>query len=220
MELSASWTRSLMSLQETGMGYQVVEVSPTYGVTVPILVLNAEMAIEEGVTRFLHFRASSSDIREAYDVLREAPRVRFRVLSLPELESRAMLERYSEVGDGPAIEAMPVACKPEEKFLRFSAFANDRRILADGSLTAGTFATTWEDGWLSVRTGLDAVQRYALPNSAPAVNRFWLSPPQAVNVQRGTAQPAYGQPGGGVEVLFTNGAPANTLKKQDQIPAR
>ena len=64
----------------------------------------------------------------------------------------------------------------------------------------------------------DAARRYALPNPEPAVHRFYLAPRVSIPVQRGTAQPAFSQPGGGVEVIFTGGAPAGTKYNRDQIP--
>jgi hypothetical protein len=37
-------------------------------------------------------------------------------------------------------------------------------------------------------------------------------------IQRGFAQPAYGQPGGGVEVYFKDGTQPNTVTGPDMIP--
>lgn len=70
----------------------------------------------------------------------------------------------------------------------------------------------------SARTGKDAVRRYALPNPDPAVYRYYLEPPTIIDVRRGTVQPAFGQPGGGAEVIFENGAPSGTKRAQDRIP--
>ncbi len=121
------------------------------------------------------------------------------------------------VKGGPAKEAPVAATKPGEIFKRFSAYENDRRIRADGSLEPGTFATTEEDA-RQVRTGKEAVARYALPNPEPAVNVFTIRPVASTPIQYGIAQPAYGQPGGGVEVIFTNGTSARTVTGPDKIP--
>jgi hypothetical protein len=106
----------------------------------------------------------------------------------------------------------------EEKFKRFSAYANDRRVTASGALVPGTYATTEQDAAKHVKTGRDAVKRYALPNPAPAVHVFTIEPPLRTRLQRGVAQPAYGQPGGGVEVIFVNGSPDKTVTGPAQIP--
>lgn len=105
-----------------------------------------------------------------------------------------------------------------EVFKRFSAYADDRRVTQGKGLTPGTFATTKEDADANVRTGTDAVSRYALPNPKPASNRFTITPAQDTDLQRGTAQPAYNQPGGGVEVIFVNGLPDGTVTGSTTIP--
>jgi hypothetical protein len=124
-----------------------------------------------------------------------------RMLPRDSVEYRALLvgEARTAYGTkrGPAKDAPIEATKPGEVFKRFSAYENDRRIRPDGSLESGTFATTEEDA-RHVRTGKEAVARYALPNPEPAVNVFIIKPVPATAVQHGIAQPAYGQPGGGV----------------------
>jgi hypothetical protein len=70
-----------------------------------------------------------------------------------------------------------------EVFKRFSAFANDRRVTPGMGLTAGTFATTREDADAHVRTGADAVARYALPNPTPASNVFTITPPADLDLK-------------------------------------
>jgi hypothetical protein len=105
-----------------------------------------------------------------------------------------------------------------EIFKRFSAFANDRRVTQGMGLTAGTFATTKEDADANVKTGMDAVVRYALPNPKPASNVFTINPAQDTDVKRGTTQPANNQPGGGVEVIFVNGLPDGTVTGPTTIP--
>jgi hypothetical protein len=50
------------------------------------------------------------------------------------------------------------------------------------------------------------------------LHRFYLRPPDPIPVRRGRVQPAFGQPGGGVEVIFETGVPPRTKYKQDTIP--
>ena len=105
-----------------------------------------------------------------------------------------------------------------EIFKRFSPFANDRRVTAGKGLTAGTFATTKEDADAHVRTGTDAVTRYALPSPTPASKVFIINPGEDKDLKRGTTQPANNQPGGGVEVIFVNGLPDGTVTGPTTIP--
>src|SRR2546422_11373922 len=63
----------------------------------------------------------------------------------------------------------------------------------------------------NVKTGLEAVARYALPNRKPAIYVFTVKPLKDTPIQHGIVQPAFGQPGGGVEVLFCDGTARNTV---------
>lgn len=90
-------------------------------------------------------------------------------------------------------------------YYRFCAYYRDKRVDQNtGSFLPGTYATTYTD-LHSVPSGFAAVGRYAIPN--PASARFVS---QVVTYDRptlmGTSPPNFGQAGGGVEVLFQNGA--------------
>ena len=118
-----------------------------------------------------------------------------------------------------AAEAAPITLTVlDEIFRRFSAYANDKRVTTAKGLTPGTFATTKEDADANVKTGTDAVARYALPNTKPASNVFTITPAKDTELKRGTAQPANNQPGGGVEVVFVNGLPDGTVAGPITIP--
>lgn len=126
---------------------------------------------------------------------------------------------YEFSAKSAAAEDAPVTLSVAgEAFKRFSAFANDRRVTAKMGLLAGTFATTKEDAEANVKTGADAVIRYALPSSAPASNVFTIAPPFDTDLKRGTTQPANNQVGGGVEVIFINGSPDGTVTGPAKIP--
>jgi hypothetical protein len=106
---------------------------------------------------------------------------------------------------------------PQGIFKRFSAYHNDRRITGDGALLPGTYGTTDEDA-RNVRTGREATARYALPNPMPAVYIFTIKPFGRTRLQKGIVQPRFGQPGGGVEVLFVDGTTSNTVTGPSVIP--
>ena len=106
--------------------------------------------------------------------------------------------------------------KDDEKFYRFSAFKNDRRVTPDNGLLPDSYATTEADGDL-VKTGTEAVERYALPNDAPASYRFTINPLKDTAIKKGIVQPANNHQGGGVEVIFTEGTTKDTVT---QPPAK
>jgi hypothetical protein len=107
----------------------------------------------------------------------------------------------------------------DEQSLPLTAYENDRRITADGGLLPGTYATTEADA-KNVKTGLEAVARYALPNPKPAVYVFTVKPLKDTPIQRGIVEPEFGQPGKGVEVLFYDGTAPKTVTDRCTIPER
>jgi hypothetical protein len=104
-----------------------------------------------------------------------------------------------------------------ELFKRFSPYVDDIRITENRGLQPGTFATTAEDAE-NVKTGRDAVIRYALENKKSANKRFTITPSVDTRLQRGIVQPAYGEPGGGVEVIFVDGTCDYSVTGPDILP--
>lgn len=218
--LNEAQQQSLIHQPETGMGYQLVELTNMSFRRVVSVAYNAELVLEkdepdqrayfQAFARGISMRTYGAPVREVKVLLRDS--VEYRAFMVG--EARAT---YATKG-GPAKEAPVEATKHGEVFKRFSAYENDRRIRPDGSLEPGTFATTEEDA-RHVRTGKEAVARYALPNPDPAVNVFTIKPGSATSIQYGIAQPAHGQPGGGVEVIFTAGTTPRTVTGPDKIPA-
>jgi hypothetical protein len=220
--LNENLQTELIAQPESGMGYQNVAIELRNGETRYGTAFNAEFVLYSGEPSHLLERISEpgqrslmlernelgfgEDIRSLKVLQTEAdvsPRVR---------ESSSSTKSSSGASDAPEEEL-----QEEERFKRFSAYANDRRVTASGALMPGTYATTEEDA-KHVTTGRDAVKRYALPNPKPAVYVFTIDPPIRTKLKRGIAQPAYGQPGGGVEVIFVNGSPNNTVTGPAQIP--
>lgn len=101
-------------------------------------------------------------------------------------------------------------------FKRFSAYINDFRITEKRGLKPGTFATTEEDA-RQVHTGREAVSRYALENKQSANKVFTITPPGGTRLQEGIVQPAYGEVGGGVEVIFVDGTGDGTVSDAEII---
>lgn len=212
----------LIAQPESGMGYQNVAIELRNGETRYGTAFNAEFLLYSGESP--HVLEKISEPAQRLRMLeRNELGVGEEILSLRVLPSEAdtsarVRESSSSTQSSSGASEAPVEqLQAEEKFKRFSAYANDRRVTASGALLPGTYATTEEDA-KHVKTGRDAVKRYALPNPAPAVHVFTIKPPLKTRLQRGVAQPAYGQPGGGVEVIFVNGSPDKTVTGPAQIP--
>lgn len=212
----------LIAQPESGMGYQNVAIELRNGETRHGTAFNAEFLLYSGESP--HVLEKISEPGQRLRMLeRNELGVGEEILSLRVLPSEAdtsarVRESSSSTQSSSGASEAPVEqLQAEEKFKRFSAYANDRRVTASGALLPGTYATTEEDA-KHVKTGRDAVKRYALPNPAPAVHVFTIKSPLKTRLQRGVAQPAYGQPGGGVEVIFVNGSPDKTVTGPAQIP--
>jgi hypothetical protein len=181
---------------EHGMGYQFVEVvasvghwegkvfvvdgmSPANGEQWRKgVVLNAELLIleeelHEGVPAGTYKQLLASAIKSENGVQK------IRVRSFAQEQQAAAQLREDAVAYGK--KAKRAANAPQEKtlarevFKRFTAFESDRRITADHGLSPGTYATTEADE-KNVKTGLEAVARYALPNPKPAIYVFTVKP--------------------------------------------
>jgi hypothetical protein len=217
LKLTAAETSTLVDQPESGMGYQFVEGVQYDNQIKRGIVYNAELFFEEQESRDI--LKSSSYAR----VLETAPESTgtfksLRVLSRTEAPN-APSERQVTVAKGaPAKDASLEQTEEDEVFKRFSAVQNDNRLQPDCSWNKGTYATTAADA-TNVKTGTDAVERYALPNPTPACYVFTGKPDKGTDVKRGVVQPDFGHQGGGVEVIFPNGTQSNTVTGPIQIPA-
>ena len=225
-----SW---LSKQPEYAMGYQKVTATLDDGSTAKGIVFNSQVFVKET-------EDSSIVVREEWsEVLKEAGKSKRSIKSVqliarpPETVrgvrrivsgtgTRTLLgesvESIRKAEAGPAKDAVETPTIAGEVFKRFSAYADDRRVTEKKGLTNGTFATTREDADAFVQTGTDAVKRYALENKKPASNVFTITPPEETSLKRGIVAPAYGEPGGGVEVIFVNGSPDGTVTGPETIP--
>ena len=205
---------SLLDKPESGMGYQCVrrENQPTY-----FVILNAEL----GLHADKDYQVCPKDIehlKKFYSPTDEASEVKE-----PQANSNSDIFKTLDWDSSKFVvethESYVSNSLPGEKFVRYSAFGNDRRILNDGSVLPSTYATTDNDTKV-VPSGLAAVGRYALPNPMPTIHQFILVPPKPVTITCGTVAPAYGQAGGGVEVCFNQGTAPGTLRYDTRILER
>jgi len=219
IRIEKKWEEVLLSKPETGMGYQIVEYK-IGRIKQKGIVLNAEILINENEveslkqfslglkeTKFLETAESSRNIEEIEVLSRKE------IISIDEI-----FLGFMKGMNIPAKDAKVSYTTKNEVFKRFSAFKNDKRITPEGGLLPGTYTTTEEDA-KNVKTGKEAVDRYALPNDDPAIYVFTVKPPEDTEVKRGVVQPLDDKKGGGVEVLFINGSPSNTVEGPVEIPA-
>ncbi len=208
VHLTTAQRDSLLRQPESGMGWQWLEFNVRSGVVKEGVAFNAELLL----TGADSFTALSMGLR-GLDMTKLASTTEqdwfnFRVVSVNRLTSLSVKEATGSCG--PASEGKPEMSASVERFVRFSAYINDRRVTADGRILPGSYATTFVDA-LNVKTGTQAVRRYALPNPEPAVFRFDIDPKEQVLIKRGIAQPANDQPGGGEEVILLTGTKSGTV---------
>lgn len=217
LRLTSEFTTDLLDRPESGMGYQIVETTSLDNRTTRGIVYNADLLLfEEEPRETLRTRTYHRMVEAAES---SAGRIKaIRVVGRDSSRSAAVRETSAYRSQpGPAKDAPKERSAPGDTFKRFSAYRNDRRVKSDRSLLPGTYATTEADA-RNVKTGSDAVRRYALPDPAPASNVFTIRPHGGTIMQRGIVEPAYDQPGGGVEVLFADGTQAGTVSGPITIP--
>lgn len=218
IKLTSPQTSDLLDQPETGMGYQTVEVdlrdrlTPQRGV-----VLNAELLVWDTEAPTLRSKRFESLLAGASST--EARDIRSLEVIRPSRRLAGFVSERSGTSEhtGPASEGNPEETEAGEVFARFTAYQNDRRITSGKGLRPGTYATTEEDA-KNVKTGSDAVERYALPDPAPAIYDFRIDPLEGTVLRRGIVQPAFGHGGGGVEVRFDNGTDDGTVSGPKVLP--
>jgi len=231
IRLASNTTQQLLEHFETGMGYQLVRgnLSSRYRHHVDedaYYVMNAELLLsrselplfrERVRTRLLEQMQPHQIYKQILETAEPSPE-----FVLQEVFTRAKARLFFREAEAPALGGAsshsPKATTESERFARFTAFLNDRRITEDKGLLPGTFGTTKEDSE-KVKTGKEAVARYALPNPDPAIFRFPIAPPSGTVHQVGVVQAAFGQPGGGVEVLFGDGVASKSVGSPTTLPA-
>ena len=219
VKLLPGQVESLIVQPESGMGYQTVEV--LYKMYEPRLrrgtVYNAELLMWEEEPSTMLSEAYETLIEKASDS--EARLIKsIRVISPPKVAAESIAEKFlRRVLGEPATEGEPRQTKEGEVFARFTAYKNDRRITSGKGLTAGTYATTEADA-KNIKTGSEAVERYALPDPKPAVYRYTVKPGKDTIYREGVVQPAYGRKGGGVEVIFDRGTDDKTVTGPAVLP--
>lgn len=199
--------RMLLTLPESGMGYQIVQgrdepwVVFNATITIPLRELNQTVFSEADYV--LLSGDPEPDAIQSRNIINfpEELRVIFSTLD-PDLRDPSLGLAFCPTPIAPPTSF--ISPKWPYSYYRFSPYYKDKRVDIYGNFLPGTYATTYND-LPFVPSGFAAVGRYALPSPASAAFVFPILTSDRPTLM-GTATPNFGQAGGGVEVLFTTPA--------------
>ncbi len=217
IKLTERFIANLVQQPESGMGYQIVEAEYFSRGIKKGVVYNAELMAFEDESRRIMTEAQYQELVKTAST--ETSLIKSIRVIPPQptlMKSASQISEERPLGK-PATEGEIEETEKDKIFKRFTAYRNDRRITAKRSLLPGTYATTGEDA-RNVRTGKEAVERYALPDPQPAIYRFTIGPEEDTKIKKGIVQPAYDHKGGGAEIIFVDGTTDNTVTGPDTIP--
>ena len=223
--LSSDSVSALVGLPETGMGFQLLSgrIRDSDGL---MLVLNSELAYDISELDLVSGSDPGAIFSNSARVIEAIVRAPI-LVGRPEPHSFALLATRVTSGATPPVAPPPgsptagiavpstlvksYVLSAHRVFHRFSAFNPDRRVNPNtGDFVAGIYAAP-ESEVPFVPTGFAAVGRFALPNVQPASHHYVIEAPSGTSVTFGTVAPAFGQAGGGVEVLFTAAVKNNAV---------
>ncbi len=215
----SQFTQSLLSLPETGMGYQIIDAKRQGRfATERFVVYNSELIVEldnnfntnkrqillESYTKM--FSQSDFIALESPILVRQSAVRNVRTFSESSMNTKG---RHS--GTTGAIDNSPRYASGSEMFVRLSAYPDDKRIdFVKMKLKSGSYTTTEADYLTCKKYSDDPVDRYALPNDETIKWAFYIRPKSNDQYRPGVVQPANGHSGGGIEALFDNGTSDGT----------
>jgi|GEM_PF-1872197 len=208
IELTNIQSEALLNTPESGMGFQVISEIENSKVTSKTVVGNSKYIFTEGYK--LNFE---------HPIIKNLENFEFSPADIPNKEFITSLGKSLIITQNTKFTAKSNDKFPEfayltksgDEFRRLSAFKDDKRISENGSLQAGSYATSVSDLTV-VPSGVAAVGRYALPNRFAACYIYQIIPPPGTLVYFGTVKPNYGLCGGGVEIYFPNGCGAKSVR--------
>jgi hypothetical protein len=209
----SSDAQKLLSLPETGMGYQVIDAklygqarSERYIVYNGELIVNLDIQFGDNKRQIIT-KGFSNVLNEAKALAIETNSISL-VSKSQIIETRMMSEskkntkhRYS--GGKGAKDNPKESANGTEDFVRLSAYDDDKRVdFVNKRLIDGTYTTTYLDYNDCVTYQDDPIDRYALPNDETIKWAFYVKPKTIDVLQRGIVQPVFGHDGGGIEAYF------------------
>lgn len=218
----ASDTTKLLSLPESGMGYQVIQ-GKLYGSQVihRFVVYNCELVVDLDNDFAVNKRTIveknyKSILGEAklWSVVTNSIQLALRKDTFETRYLNADLQRIKKRHSGGkgATENPKENADGKEGFVRISAYENDLRIdFEKKRLKDGSFTTTHLDYLDCLHCDDNPIDRYALPTEEKIKWAFSIQPKSIDILQRGIVQPANGHYGGGIEAYFEHGTSENTF---------
>ena len=215
----SQFTQSLLSLPESGMGYQIIDAKRQGSYTTDrFIVYNSELIVDYD-NNFGSYKKQI--VNESYAkmfsqsefIALESPTlVRRSVLSNVRMFSESSMNTKGRHSGGTgAVDNAPIYANGTDLFVRLSAYADDKRIdLVKMRLRDGTYTTTEADYLTCKRYNDVPVDRYALPNDETIKWAFFVKPKSYDKYRPGIVQPANNHNGGGIEALFDNGTSDGT----------
>ncbi len=210
----SQFTQSLLSLPETGMGYQLIKANrPGRNFTEQFVVYNSELVIELD-SKFNIYKQQI--LRESYRMM--FSKSDFLTLENPSLISRNLMGNVRSLSESSiktkgrhtgisgAVDNLPTYATGTELFVRLSPYPDDKRIdFVKMKLKSGSYTTTNEDYWTCKKYSDDPIDRYALPSDETINWAYFIMPKPFDKYRPGIVQPAFDHNGGGIESLFDNG---------------
>ncbi len=215
LKVSDEIQKKLLSLPESGMGFQVVDATFSDYSKKECVILNATLA-EPTNNRSVQSVMESISLEEASRVSKYAYPSK-EIIDVSLKTDMGMFKAYTLKEANGADNNPEERTKRHEEFVRFSRFENDMRIdRINKRALPLTYATTQEDAKYCLSNRIDPVARYALPGTLKVSYAFYIKPLENTPIKRGTVEPANNQPGGGAEVIFTKGTDNNTVSVPPQ----
>jgi len=220
-------TSKLLSLPETGMGYQIIEGKLiSENATRKYVVYNSELAVDldedfQTYRKQIINKGFTSILNESKSLLISTDSIRmvygYKLFESRELSSYKQTKNKRHPGGRGAKENPKEYTDGNETFVRVSAYENDKRIdFNKKRLIEGSYTTSLADYYDCIITDDEPIDRYALPNDEKVKWAFYIRPKSVDVLQRGVVQPAFEHEGGGIEVFFEKGTSDNSfyIKKE------
>lgn len=209
----------LIGLPESGLGFQLVEGLRRDNTKKEFVILNATLAEPTYGRNYRQlFKDVSLEGMRAIYKFSEASNEIVDVKLIKEERLYKFAEKSIIFGSKGAADSKEESTHGGEYFIRFSPYEDDKRIdRIRMCLLPGSYATTFEDANYCLVNNIDPRDRYAIPAEDKIKYAAHIKPEEGTPIKRGIVDPAYGRPGGGIEVLFEQGTTDNTVLKVEAL---
>jgi hypothetical protein len=211
--------QKLLSLPESGMGFQIVDATFSDRSLKECLILNATLA-EPTYNRSVE-RVLGAMLKEYSEALYNSAVTSSEIIDVKLKADMGIFQMKAAKSYTESIGALDAGdsfTQKDEHFVRLSHYEDDKRIdKVAKRLLPGSFATTYEDYRFCFSNGDNPIARYALPSTLIIKFAFHIQPVERTLVKRGTVQPANDQRGGGKEAFFGNGTNNDSFTKTEQV---